>query len=179
MYFVICYFIGNFMTGWIVGKWYGVSLQNENSGNVGARNAGRTLGKLAFCFVFFGDALKGVVAFLYGKYLGLDEMIISFGVLFCILGHLFPIFLRLKGGKGVATMIGGLISLNPILFLTLAIGTIVALPFTKSLTKSMVFGFIVYSASIFLLHKEMYFPIIFALVMITWKHRESLMIRWR
>lgn len=167
------------MTGWIVGKWYGISLQNENSGNIGARNAGRTLGKWAFCFVFVGDSLKGVIALFLGRYLGFDEMILSFGVLFCILGHLYPIFLRLKGGKGVATMIGGLISLNPFLFLTLFVGTIVALPFTKSLTNSMVFGFIVYSISIFLLHKQMYFPIIIGLVCITWKHRNSLMIRWR
>lgn len=167
------------MTGWFVGKWYGISLQDENSGNIGARNAGRTLGKWAFIVVFLGDALKGVFVVLLGRYLELSEMIVSFGVLFSILGHLFPILLRLKGGKGVSTMIGGLISLQPLLFIALVVGTLVTLPITKSITYSMVFGFATYSVSIFLLNQEMYAPIMIGLLCITWKHRDKLMTRWR
>ncbi len=162
------------MAAWFVGKWYGVSLQTMNSGNLGARNAGRTLGKGAFCVTFAVDAFKGVLAVILGRILSLDEIIISLGVFICILGHLFPFWLRFKGGKGVATMIGGLVSLNPYLFLTLLCGALLSLPFTKSLTRSMLFGFIAYSITLVLLNLPEYSPIIISFLCITWKHLENL-----
>ncbi len=162
------------MAAWFVGKWYGVSLQTMNSGNLGARNAGRILGKGAFCVTFAVDALKGILAVLLGRVLSLDEIIVSFGIFVCILGHLFPFWLRLKGGKGVATMIGGLSWLNPYLFLTLLCGVLVSLPFTKSLTWSMLFGFIAYSIALVLWNLPEDSPIMISFLCITWKHLENL-----
>lgn len=162
------------MSAWFVGKWYGVALEKENSGNLGARNAGRTLGKGAFCITLLFDALKGAITVYIGRLLAFDELMVSFGVFICILGHLFPFWLRLKGGKGVATMIGGLLCLNPYLLLILFCGTVFTLPFTKSLTFSMVFGFIACSIAIYLLHLPMYSPIMISFLLITWKHRENL-----
>ncbi|MFJ8261116.1 glycerol-3-phosphate acyltransferase [Rummeliibacillus sp. NPDC094406] len=176
-YLLFCYFIGTFMSAWFVGNWYGISLQQKNSGNLGARNAGRTLGKWAFVITLLFDGLKGALVVYIGRFFEFDEIIVSFGVVICIFGHLFPFWLRLKGGKGVATMIGGLLSLNPLLFLMLICGTVMTLPFTKSLTSSMMFGFLTYSFCIYLLHLPMYSPIIISFLFITWKHRENLMER--
>lgn len=162
------------MAAWFVGKWYGVSLQKMNSGNLGARNAGRTLGKGAFCVTFAVDVMKGILVVILGRGLSLDEFTISIGVLICILGHLFPFWLRFKGGKGVATMIGGLSCLNPYLFLTLLFGTLISLPFTKSLTWSMLFGFITYSTAILLMKLPEYSPLMISFLCITWKHHENL-----
>ena len=72
------------MAAWFVGKWYGVSLQRMNSGNLGARNAGRTLGKGAFCVTFAVDVMKGILVVILGRGLSLDEFTISIGVLICI-----------------------------------------------------------------------------------------------
>lgn len=152
-------------------------MEKENSGNLGARNAGRTLGKLAFCITLLLDALKGAISVYIGRLLEFDDLMISLGVLICILGHLFPFWLRLKGGKGVATMIGGLLNLNPYLIFIIFCGIVFTLPFTKSLTASMIFGFLVCSISIFLFHLPLYFPIIISFLFITWKHRENLMRR--
>jgi len=61
LYWLFSYLIGNFMTAFFVGRIYGVNLQEERSKNLGARNAGSVLGKVAFIWTFFGDALKGVL----------------------------------------------------------------------------------------------------------------------
>ena len=173
-YLLLCYIIGTFMSAWFIGKWYGVALQEKNSGNLGARNAGRTLGKWAFCITLLFDGLKGAMAVYIGRIFALDEIIVTFGVVICILGHLFPFWLRLRGGKGVATLLGGLLILNPYLLLILICGILISFPFMKGLTLSMVIGFIVCSIAIFLLNLSMYFPIIIGFLFITWKHRENL-----
>lgn len=162
------------MTAYIVGKWNGVNLQQVNSRNLGARNAGRALGKFAFVVTVIGDGGKGIVVVLLGRYLDISEFELTVGILFVVLGHLYPFWLKFKGGKGIATGIGALLAFSPSLLLALIAGFIFSLPFIKSLTLSMVIGFFTYSLYIILTGKFELLLLIVMLLLLTFKHRENL-----
>lgn len=87
------------------------------SGNPGATNVLRSGRKLAAVLTLLGDALKGWVAVVLARMLapqfGLDDGIVLLCALAVFIGHLFPVFFRFQGGKGVATALGILIGLNP------------------------------------------------------------------
>ena len=116
----IGYVFGLFQTSYIYGRMRGIDIREHGSGNAGATNAMRTLGKGAGLITFAGDCLKCVLAVLLVRYLwgGLypDESIgklfglyAAFGV---ILGHNFPFYLKFHGGKGISATAGLYISLS-------------------------------------------------------------------
>lgn len=115
----IGYVLGAIPFSFIVGKYYGkIDIRNVGSGNLGATNVLRSLGKKAAALAFAGDFLKGVAAVLIGSSLwGYDYGILAGAD--AILGHCYPATLRFKGGKGVATAAGVLLALNPMLILYL------------------------------------------------------------
>jgi glycerol-3-phosphate acyltransferase PlsY len=114
------YLLGSIPNGYLVGKARGVDLRTVGSNNIGATNALRILGKKYGYFVFAADALKGwlavMLAWAIGR--GLPESLqISLGVtaaVFAMLGHIFPVWLGFKGGKGISTAAGVMIALFPI-----------------------------------------------------------------
>ena len=113
------YLIGSFPTGFLVVKWLKrVDLRTVGSGNIGATNVGRVAGTGASAAVFLIDAAKGVVPVLLIAP-QVSEVPGSTAALACglaaVLGHNFPLFLKFKGGKGVATTIGVLLSAMPII----------------------------------------------------------------
>ncbi|WP_269526025.1 glycerol-3-phosphate 1-O-acyltransferase PlsY [Coraliomargarita parva] len=117
---VIGYLLGSISFAVIVAKAKGVDIFKEGSGNPGATNVKRTLGAKWGNLVFFFDALKGFAAagwplLLVGGELGLRMGII--GLVAAIIGHSFSVFLKFKGGKGVATTMGGLLALMPLVLL--------------------------------------------------------------
>ncbi|WP_332645605.1 glycerol-3-phosphate acyltransferase [Lysinibacillus sp. 54212] len=179
IYLLVSYLIGNFMTASFVGKLYGVSLQDENSGNLGARNAGRTLGKLAFMLTLLGDAFKGALVVIIGNSLDFSSFLITLGILFVILGHLYPFWLRFKGGMGIATMIGSFLAFSPTFMLAMIAGTALFLIFTRSLTLSMIGGFMAYSFAILFSGNFHWSLLIGVLVLLTYEHRDNLMKRVR
>lgn len=179
IYLIISYLIGNIMTASLVGKLYGVSLQNENSGNLGARNAGRTLGKLAFSITLLGDAFKGAFVVFIGRSLDYSTFVLTLGILFVILGHLYPFWLRFKGGKGIATMIGAFLAFSPSYMLAMAFGTVLFLIFTRSFTISMIGGFITYILVIIYTEQFQWIMLIGILLLLTFEHRQNLIERVR
>ncbi len=102
----LSYFLGSIPFGVVVARSRKINLQEHGSGNIGATNAGRVLGKKAGFITLAGDTLKGIVAVVIADiWLGSPVAIASAG-LFAFIGHLFSVFLKFKGGKGVATGIG-------------------------------------------------------------------------
>lgn len=102
------YFVGSIMFGHLIAKHFGVlNIQQEGSGNVGARNVGRIVGKKAFVLTFLGDALKGSTVVFLAQVLEASNFWQITSLLAAIIGHLFPVFLNFRGGKGVSTFIGG------------------------------------------------------------------------
>ncbi|MFE8702929.1 glycerol-3-phosphate acyltransferase [Cytobacillus sp. FJAT-54145] len=119
-YLLISYLIGTFMTGYIVIRFlYHEDIREKGSGNVGAKNAGRVYGKRAAVLTFLGDFIKGAIIIVIARYFSFSETMQLVGLLFVITGHVFPIFLRWKGGKGIATFLGGITLLNPLLLVPL------------------------------------------------------------
>ena len=86
--------------------------RTQGSKNPGATNVLRLGGKKTAAFVLFFDGLKGAVPVFIGDYYGFGLIALTLTVLCAFLGHIFPVFFRFKGGKGVATYLGGLIAIN-------------------------------------------------------------------
>ena len=104
---VIAYLVGSIPSGLILGKlfWH-TDLRKYGSHNIGATNAWRTLGKVPGIIVFLADSLKGQAGVLLGLSLVGTPLAAVIGGLLAIIGHSFSIFLRFRGGKGVATSLG-------------------------------------------------------------------------
>ncbi len=113
----MAYLLGSIPTSYLMGKMLkGIDIRKFGSGNVGATNALRVLGTKVGVITLIIDILKGFFAVLLGKLLipeFSDLMLIIIGIA-AILGHIFTIFLKFKGGKGVATSAGVFIALTPI-----------------------------------------------------------------
>ncbi len=104
------YALGTFPTAILVGRRKGIDPTKEGSGNPGATNMYRTAGKAAGALVLIGDALKGLVSALVGS--AIDNKILGCACwAAAVLGHIFPVTRRLRGGKGMATAGGGVIAL--------------------------------------------------------------------
>ncbi|KAA0447047.1 MAG: glycerol-3-phosphate 1-O-acyltransferase PlsY, partial [Candidatus Thioglobus sp.] len=86
--------------------------RTQGSNNPGATNVLRIGGKKAAAITLIGDGAKGAIAVAVAQYLGLDLLAMSLIALAAFLGHIYPIFFGFKGGKGVATFLGGLFVLN-------------------------------------------------------------------
>lgn len=109
---LLSYLIGCFSSAYFLGKISkNIDIRNYGSGNAGATNALRVLGKKIGALTFALDILKGVIAVLIGRALfGFNGSLLA-GI-FVVIGHNFPVFLGFKGGKGVATSFGVLLMLN-------------------------------------------------------------------
>lgn len=100
---ILAYLIGSIPSGLIVGKLAkGIDIREHGSGNLGATNAFRTLGVKAGSIVIAGDILKGTLATALPFLMHVDIHPLLAGV-FAVLGHVFPVFAKFKGGKAVAT----------------------------------------------------------------------------
>ncbi len=100
---LFAYLYGSIPFSLLVGFAYGIDIRTTGSGNVGGTNLGRTCGKKAFIYGFICDFSKGAIAVIVANIFGVNPILLAF---FAILGHTFPIFLKFKGGKGVATAFG-------------------------------------------------------------------------
>jgi glycerol-3-phosphate acyltransferase PlsY len=112
---VLSYLLGSIPFGVVMARLFGLGdLRKIGSGNIGATNVLRTGNKLAAALTLILDAGKGGLAVLAAR-AALGEDAAQIAGLFAFLGHLFPVFLRFRGGKGVATFIGTVLALNPLL----------------------------------------------------------------
>lgn len=116
---LIAYLIGSIPTGAILGKKYGkIDIQKEGSSNIGAANVYRTLGKRLGVLTLLGDILKGLIPVLFsfwffGKENDQQEIWISLTAFMAFIGHCYPLFLKFRGGKGVATALGIFLAIVP------------------------------------------------------------------
>jgi len=111
VYLIITYLLGSIPFGLIISKLFGKDIRKEGSGNIGATNVTRVLGKKAGLLVLILDMLKGFLPIYIAKYI-FDTKLVSLLAIASVIGHCFSIFLKFKGGKGVATAIGVLLALS-------------------------------------------------------------------
>ena len=171
-YFLTSYLLGTLLTAWWVGKFYNTDLRKHRSGNLGARNAGAVIGKAAFILTLLGDATKGVVVILAGRYLDYPEWAVAFGGLLVICGHMFPFWLRGKGGKGIATFVGIGLTYNLFFAIAFALGFLLFIWFLRSATLGMIVGCFAYIGAIFYFQEVHHsWPILIAILLILYRHR--------
>lgn len=127
---ILSYLIGAFPSGLIIGKlFFKKDIRQYGSGNTGATNSFRVLGRPAGFIVTFLDIFKGFITVFFPLWFpvhayGVISTFFTNGLivgLFAILGHVYPIYLKFNGGKAVATSAGVVLGVNPILLLILAI----------------------------------------------------------
>src|ERR1051325_8706852 len=118
---ILAYLIGSVPTAvWVSSKIYGIDIREHGSGNAGATNTFRILGKKAGAAVMLGDMLKGFVAVklsLLSNFSWDSEAITNLQVglgLAAVVGHIFPIWADFRGGKGVATLFGMILAIQPL-----------------------------------------------------------------
>src|SRR3954471_20581927 len=132
----VAYLLGSVPFGLLVAKTRGVDPRTAGSGNIGATNVGRLLGKKFFAIVFLLDLLKGLFPTLAAalilahyhspanSYSGLDYLLWLLVAFAAVCGHMFSVFLKFKGGKGVATSAGLMLGLFPYYTVPGAVGIV-------------------------------------------------------
>ena len=110
---IFAYLLGSVPTGYILGSLAGVDVRKAGSGNVGATNVARVVGKRHGILTLVADIAKGFIPIAVAFSLGLTPTATAFVGIAAFLGHLYPVFLRFQGGKGVATALGVFFGLAP------------------------------------------------------------------
>jgi acyl phosphate:glycerol-3-phosphate acyltransferase len=113
---MLAYLLGSISSAILISKFIGISDPREvGSGNPGATNVLRYGGGKAAFFTLLGDASKAVVTVIFAQALGLSPTIATLVGVCALIGHMYPVFYKFKGGKGIATMIGMTIAIDPLL----------------------------------------------------------------
>ena len=172
---IIAYLLGSIPSGvWIGQKFYNKDIRQYGSGNTGATNTFRILGVKAGTLAAIGDVLKGTIATFIPIYLETDIHPILIG-LFAILGHVYPIFLKFKGGKAVATTAGVALAIHPF-FLFVFVGVFLVILFVTSTVSiaSMLGVFLAAIGSLFLGDPIFSGVIWFLAILIIYLHRSNI-----
>lgn len=108
------YLLGSVPTGLLLAKAFGVNIRETGSGNIGATNVYRTVGRKLGIITLICDCLKGLIPVLIAKWLDLPDLWIAATGLAALLGHVYTVWLKFKGGKGVATALGVFLATSPL-----------------------------------------------------------------
>lgn len=133
--YILClasYLIGSISGSMLLGSFKGIDIRSKGSGNAGATNALRTVGPLFALGVIFIDVLKGfipvyIIIHCTTEYLELYKVLIAS---FAVLGHVYPIYYKFKGGKGAGTLMGVILALFPQSFIYIFLSWLIILIFT-------------------------------------------------
>lgn len=113
VYIIFAYLLGSIPVGIVLAKLKGQDPRKVGSGNIGATNVMRTSGKAIGVLTLVGDIVKGLLPTWLAIEVGEPKLIVAAVGLAAFLGHLFPIYIRFRGGKGVATAVGFFLALEP------------------------------------------------------------------
>ncbi len=173
---LIAYLFGSIPFGVLVAKGYRIDIQKVGRGNIGATNVLRATGWGPALFVVFADMFKGGLMVLFARALGLPEWAAALSGFAAVLGHNHSVFLKFKGGKGVATSFGMVLLMNPVLaiaFLSVGIATILVTRFVSAGSIIGAFSGLIMAIS---WQRPVFELLIYAalVAMIVLKHRDNL-----
>lgn len=173
---VVSYLLGCIQTGVIISGAQHVDIRAHGSKSTGTTNVFRVLGAKASLVTFVGDVLKGVLACLMGLWL-LGNTGASLAGIAVVLGHMYPVFYKFKGGKGVATSLGTSLVLNPLLGLILLAVSAVGIAITHVVSIFSIVSLVAFGLINPFLSKgdvaEIIYSIVLALLVV-WAHRTNI-----
>lgn len=108
------YLLGSVPTGLLLAKAFGIDIREAGSGNIGATNVYRTVGRKLGIITLICDCLKGLIPVLIARWLDLPDIWVAAIGLAALLGHVYTVWLKFKGGKGVATALGVFLGTSPL-----------------------------------------------------------------
>ena len=172
----IGYLIGSIPFSYLIPKWIGkIDIRLHGSGNTGTTNVLRTLGMKVGVLAFVGDFIKGIVPSIIGL-IWLGELGGIVGGTLAVLGHCFPVWLKFKGGKGVATSAGVLVVLVPDILLILLIGQFIIIALSKYMSLASILSAVLLPifAVLFSKSTEIIGFSIFLAAFVIYRHRSNL-----
>lgn len=171
---IVAYLIGNLSPSYLIGKLAkNIDIREHGSGNAGATNVLRVMGKKFAALTFIVDALKGVLAVVAVRYFFGENYAMVAGI-FVVVGHNWPFILKFKGGKGVATSIGLILVIHPfygLMAMLIGIATIVK---SKIVSLGSIVGMISFTLLVLIFSRDY---AIFAVVLATmslFRHKENI-----
>ena len=185
---VLGYIVGSFPSGYLAAKLSGVDIRQHGSGNIGATNVLRVVGKPWGIAVFLADALKGLLAVWASSVLVARSGAIDYSELYailagaaCVIGHSFPIWLGFKGGKGVATSAGVIFGILPVAALTIFLVWLVVFLVTRYVSVASIIAALALPLTVGLLVQLkrtqgavlLYFSAAMT-VLVIWRHRSNI-----
>ena len=174
------YLLGSIPSGLILSKILNKGdLRKAGSGNIGATNALRVGGRLLGVLTLIFDLLKGLVVIILVRFFE-QEFIAAYGFV-CIIGHIFPIWLNFKGGKGVATVLGMMLGLNPLVGLLMSIIWIVIFKFFKISSVASLISLFVSVITLIVIDTNYVNSIflVLILILIVYKHKDNIIRLYR
>ena len=173
LFIAFSYLLGSIPFGKLVGRRYGVDIQKKGSGNIGFTNTLRTLGWKPGVLVLFLDVLKGFIPVkLALLFLPLNQVLII--GLITILAHIFPIWLKFKGGKGAATGLGVVLAINPLIVILPFIVFLIVLFKTKIVSLSSILGTMCFPFVSYLVFPKLTIFYTGLVIITLWTHRKNL-----
>jgi glycerol-3-phosphate acyltransferase PlsY len=176
IFMAVAYFAGSLSSAIIVCKFFKLpDPRTEGSMNPGATNVLRIGGKLPALITLIGDVLKGLLPVLIAHLINIGGFSLGLVALCAFLGHIFPIFFKFHGGKGVATALGAFIGLSPTAAAVALIYWASVVIATRYVSLSSVIAAIAASISIILFSDKSYLPsAIIMTAIIIWRHAKNI-----
>ena len=159
---ILAYIIGSIPTAvWVSKSVFGIDIRDYGSGNAGATNSFRVLGSKWGSFVMLVDVTKGIIAtslyilipFYLNNELARTNFMIALGMV-AVLGHIFPIFANFRGGKGVATLLGMALAIQPMVALICLVVFLITLLSTRFVSLSSILAGVAFMVLILFIFKE-------------------------
>jgi glycerol-3-phosphate acyltransferase PlsY len=173
---VLAYLLGSIPAGAWVARGRGVDIQQVGSGNTGATNVLRTLGWAPAVIVALFDIFKGALAVILARLVFDDALTPALCGLLAVLGHNFSVFLRFRGGKGVATTLGTFIAIDPVIGLgAMAVG-FVCIVLTRFVSAGSMIGGVTALVLAVALTRPLWMIGIIAVLagLLVWRHRDNI-----
>ncbi|QTM99522.1 glycerol-3-phosphate 1-O-acyltransferase PlsY [Sediminibacillus dalangtanensis] len=172
---VIAYLIGSIPFGLIVGKLgFKIDIRQHGSGNLGGTNSFRVLGVKAGLLVTVSDILKGTLAVILPQVFTDDVNALIIGI-FAVIGHMYPVFAKFKGGKAVATSGGVILGVNPLLFLVILATFFLSLFLTKYVSlASMITGVVTVVVTIIFQETGLLIATSLLTIFVFYRHRANI-----
>ncbi|STX50494.1 transmembrane protein [Legionella busanensis] len=177
IFVIFGYICGSFCSAIIVSRLFSLpDPRLEGSLNPGATNVLRLAGKKYAALVLVGDMLKGFIPVILARSLGLGPIITSFTCLAAVVGHMYPVFFKFQGGKGVATALGGLLGLSFVTGIATIVIWLIVANFTGYASLASIIALIfapLYSILGFG-SVDVFIPLFFMTFLIIYKHRNNI-----